>query len=35
MERLLGINNIADDPEAMHYVTAAMKAQSLFKRDID
>jgi preprotein translocase subunit SecA len=35
MERMLGIPNLADNPEAMHYVTAAMKAHALFKRDLD
>jgi len=35
IEAMLGIRNLADDPEMMHYVTAAMKAHALFKRDID
>jgi preprotein translocase subunit SecA len=35
LERMLGIRNLADDPEMMHYVTAAMKAHALFKKDID
>lgn len=35
MERMLGVANLADNPEMMHYVTAAMKAHALFKRDID
>jgi len=35
IERMLGIRNLADDPEMMHYVTAAMKAHALFKKDID
>jgi len=35
MERMLGVPNLADNPEMMHYVTAALKAHALFKRDID
>jgi preprotein translocase subunit SecA len=35
MERMLGVKNLADSAEHMHYVTAAMKAHALFKRDID
>jgi preprotein translocase subunit SecA len=35
IERALGIQNLADDPDMMHHVTAAMKAHALFKRDID
>ncbi|MBM3494658.1 MAG: preprotein translocase subunit SecA, partial [Armatimonadetes bacterium] len=35
MENMLGLRNLADDPEMMHYVTAAMKAHALFQRDID
>ncbi len=35
LERMLGIKNLADDPEMMHHVTAAIKAQALFKKDID
>lgn len=34
-ERMLGLKNLADDPEMMHHVTAAIKAQALFKKDID
>jgi preprotein translocase subunit SecA len=35
VERLLGVRNLAEDPELMHYVTASMKAHALFKKDID
>lgn len=35
IEAMLGIRNLAEDPQMMHYVTAAMKAHALFKRDID
>jgi preprotein translocase subunit SecA len=35
MERMLGIQNLSEDPEMMHYVTAAMKAHAHFKKDID
>jgi len=35
IELMLGVRNLADDPQMMHYVTAAMKAQALFKKDID
>ncbi|MEP6755837.1 MAG: SEC-C metal-binding domain-containing protein [Chthonomonadales bacterium] len=35
MERMLGVDNLADNPEMMHYVTASMKAHALFRRDID
>ncbi len=35
MENMLGIRNLSEDPESMHYVTAAMKAHALFKKDID
>ncbi|MGC8667555.1 MAG: preprotein translocase subunit SecA [Chthonomonadales bacterium] len=35
IEMMLGVKNLADDPRLMHYVTAAMKAHALFKRDID
>jgi preprotein translocase subunit SecA len=35
IERNLGIANLADDPQKMHYVTAAIKAHALFKKDVD
>lgn len=35
IELMLGVRNLADDPQMMHYVTAAMKAHALFKKDID
>ena len=35
IEMMLGVKNLADDPRLMHYVTAAMKAHALFKKDID
>ncbi|NLH99869.1 MAG: preprotein translocase subunit SecA [Chthonomonadales bacterium] len=35
IEAMLGVRNLADDPQMMHYVTAAMKAHALFKKDID
>lgn len=35
IERMLGVKNLAEDPELMHYVTASMKAHALFKKDID
>ncbi len=35
IEAMLGIRNLADDPQMMHYVTASMKAHALFKKDID
>ncbi len=35
IETMLGVRNLADDPQMMHYVTASMKAHALFKKDID
>lgn len=35
IERMLGIDNLSEDPKMMHYVTAAMKAQATFRKDID
>src|SRR5205085_7600123 len=35
IEQLLGIQNLSEDPRMMHYVTAAMKAHALFKKDTD
>lgn len=34
IEQLLGIRNLTEDPDMMHYVTAALKAHALFKRDV-
>ncbi len=35
VEAMMGVNNLADDNDLMHYVTAAMKAHACFRKDID
>lgn len=35
IEHMLGINNLSEDPDMMHYVTASIKSHALFKKDID
>ena len=35
LEAALGVRNVADDPQLMHHITAAMKAHALFKKDVD
>ncbi|MCH8275107.1 MAG: SEC-C domain-containing protein [Armatimonadetes bacterium] len=35
VEELLGLDNLADDPDRMHYVNAAVKAYGLFDKDIE
>ncbi len=34
-QRILGIENLADHPELMHYINAGLKAHALFKKDVD
>jgi len=31
----IGVENLADDPELMHHASAALKAHTIFKKDID
>ncbi|HSV73428.1 MAG TPA: preprotein translocase subunit SecA [Chthonomonadales bacterium] len=35
LESALGVNNVADDPQLMHHITASMKSHALFKKDVD
>ena len=35
VEQGLGVKNLAEDPELMHHVNAALKAHTIFKRDVD
>ncbi len=35
MEKALGVDNLADNHEVMHYLTASMKAHGVFRKDID
>ncbi len=35
VEELLGIRNLAEDPDMMHYINASLKAHGLFQRDVD
>ncbi|MCX6380996.1 MAG: SEC-C metal-binding domain-containing protein, partial [Armatimonadetes bacterium] len=35
IERALGMKNITEDRELMHYLSAAMKAHGVFRKDID
>ncbi len=35
IEKALGIDNISDNQEMMHYLTASMKAHGVFRKDID
>ncbi len=35
VEKLLNIQNLADNHEIMHYLTASMKAHGVFRKDID
>jgi len=35
IEKALGIENISDNQEMMHYLTASMKAHGVFRKDID
>jgi len=34
-ERALGVENLADQHEIMHYLTASMKAHGVFRKDVD
>jgi preprotein translocase subunit SecA len=35
LEQMLGLRNLADDPDMMHYVSASLKAHGLFKKDVN
>ncbi len=35
VERLLGIDNLAEHPDLMHYVNASIKAHGLFEKDVE
>ncbi len=35
VEKALGIQNLAENYEVMHYLTAAMKAHGVFRKDVD
>src|SRR5947207_8979954 len=35
VEKAFNIQNLADDREIMHYLTASMKAHGVFRKDID
>ena len=35
VEQGIGVENLADDPELMHHANAALKARTVFKKDID
>ncbi|HET6453911.1 MAG TPA: SEC-C metal-binding domain-containing protein [Armatimonadota bacterium] len=35
VEQGIGVENLADDPELMHHANAALKARTIFKKDID
>lgn len=35
VEELLGIDNLANHPDLMHYINASIKAQGLFERDVE
>ncbi|MDI6827742.1 MAG: preprotein translocase subunit SecA, partial [Armatimonadota bacterium] len=35
IEQAMGIENLADDPALMHHANAALKARTIFKRDVD
>ena len=35
VEQGIGVDNLADDPELMHHANAALKARTIFKKDID
>jgi preprotein translocase subunit SecA len=35
VEQGLGVKNLAEDPDLMHHVNAALKAHTIFKRDVD
>lgn len=35
IERLLGIDNLAEHPDLMHYVNASIKAHGLFEKDVE
>lgn len=34
-EQALGVDNLTDDPEMMHHVSAALKAHTIYKKDVD
>lgn len=34
-QELLGIGNLAEHPDMMHYINASLKAHSLFRKDVD
>lgn len=35
IEQGMGVENLADDPALMHHANAALKARTIFKRDVD
>jgi preprotein translocase subunit SecA len=35
VEQGIGVENLSDDPELMHHANAALKARTLFKKDVD
>lgn len=35
VEQGIGVENLSDDPELMHHANAALKARTIFKRDVD
>lgn len=35
VEQGIGVENLSDDPELMHHASAALKARTVYKRDID
>lgn len=35
VEQAMGVDNLADDPELMHHASAALKAHTVFKIDVD
>ncbi len=35
IEQAMGVENLADDPALMHHANAALKARTIFKRDVD
>lgn len=35
IEQMMGLRNLAEDPDMMHYVNASLKAHGLFKKDVN
>ena len=35
VEQGIGVENLADDPELMHHANAALKARTIYKKDVD